>query len=262
MRILLPPSEGKTAPATGAAVELAALFAPDLTSARQQVADALATLCGADPEEAAAALKLGKRQHDDLAANRRLTSAPAAPASTVYTGVLYEALNPGGLPPRARDRARRQVMIFSGLWGVLRLDDRIPYYRCPAGAKLRVLDGDKPTGLGTFWRRRLDEHLPRALENEFVLDLRSGPYQAMWRPCGRHASVRVLHERLVNGETRRSVVSHFNKATKGRIAADLLADAADPASVPELITALRDLKHRVEPNPTQPAQLDVVVSEL
>ena len=52
--------------------------------------------------------------------------------------------------------------------------------------------------------------------------------------------MRVLHAPT------RKVVSHFNKATKGRIVRSLLTDGAAPKDPAELVTALRDLGYVVE----------------
>jgi len=97
--------------------------------------------------------------------------------------------------------------------------------------------------------------LDAAAGDRLVLDLRSGPYQAMWAPPRRVATVRVLHER----DGQRTVVSHFNKATKGRIVRDLVLAGAAPRTVPALADALRDLKHAVE---VDGPRLDVIVKEL
>ena len=70
----------------------------------------------------------------------------------------------------------------------------------------------------------------------------------------------MLHE--VAG--RRQVVSHFNKATKGRIVRALLEDGANPRTPARLAEALRDLGWNVEVARRREGhvQLDVVVSEL
>ena len=88
-------------------------------------------------------------------------------------------------------------------------------------------------------------------------------YAAFWRPTAdlaqQVATVRVLHET----DGRRQVVSHFNKATKGRIVRALLEDGADPRTPARLADVLRDLGWTVETAPgPQGTQLDVVVSEL
>lgn len=103
-----------------------------------------------------------------------------------------------------------------------------------------------------------------------VLDLRSAAYAAAWRPAGevaaRTATVRVLQEREVGGVLKRSVVSHFNKATKGRLVRDLLVTGAEPRTPGELVDVLTELGHRVEVaahgTARKPWQLDVVVTDV
>jgi hypothetical protein len=134
--------------------------------------------------------------------------------------------------------------------------DRIPAYRLSGDAAL--------PGLGTVagvWREALGPEIAGLVGDGLLVDLRSGMYTAFWKPVGlpRVATVRVLHE--VNG--RRQVVSHFNKATKGRIVRALLEDGANPRTPARLAAALRDLGWTVEETPAKgTVQLDVVVSEL
>ncbi len=97
-----------------------------------------------------------------------------------------------------------------------------------------------------------------------LVDLRSGTYAAFWRPpadlARRVATVRVLHE----SDGRRTVVSHFNKATKGRLVRALLEDGRNPRTPAALAHALRDLGWHVEEAPPGPrgTQLDVVVGDV
>jgi hypothetical protein len=75
----------------------------------------------------------------------------------------------------------------------------------------------------------------------------------------------VLHERTVDGLPQRSVVSHFNKATKGRLVRALAESAPEPVTVDEMVTALRDLKHAIEEQPAppgRPRRLDLIVRDL
>jgi hypothetical protein len=73
-------------------------------------------------------------------------------------------------------------------------------------------------------------------------------------------TVRVLHE--VSG--RRQVVSHFNKATKGRLVRAVLEDGRDARTASAFASLLADLGWQVETGPATTAgtQLDVVVSQL
>jgi len=264
--ILLPPSEGKTPAIAGDPVDHDSLSLPALATARRRVLTRLVAMCrrtsARSVAESLRTLGLGEGQRGEIARNAELASAPAGPAAEIYRGVLYEALGADTLAPGARAWLDRSAVVFSGLWGVVRLDDRIPAYRCPIGVTLPAPVG----GLTAYWKRVLPSKLLPAAADGPVLDLRSGAYAAMWTPpAGETAGVRVLHERLVDGVARRSVVSHFNKATKGRLVRALAESGGAPASIDEVVTALRDLKYTVEELPVAPGrarQLDVIVREL
>ncbi|MET9961508.1 peroxide stress protein YaaA [Streptomyces sp. NPDC006326] len=265
MLVLLPPSEGKAADGSGAPLEPQTLSLPGLAPARAAVLEELVELCAGDELKAREVLGLSEGLRGEVAKNAGLRSAPARPAGEVYTGVLYDALGLAELPDGARARAERSLLVFSGLWGAVRISDRIPSYRCSMGVKLPGLGA-----LGAYWRGPMAEVLPEAAGQGLVLDLRSAAYAAAWKPkgevAGRTATVRVLHAQTVDGVEKRSVVSHFNKATKGRLVRDLLLAGAAPDSPAELVTALRDLGYVVEAEaPAKPAKawsLDVVVTRI
>jgi cytoplasmic iron level regulating protein YaaA (DUF328/UPF0246 family) len=253
--ILLPPSEGKTGGGRGRPLDLASLSFPELTTARSRVLDRLTELCR-DTERAAVTLGLGPSQADEIARNAALQSASTRAAIGLYTGVLYEALDFETLSAPAKALLRRTTVIFSGLWGAVRLGDRIPPYRLSVAVNMPGLGG-----LGAYWRAEASAVLTAAARDGLVIDLRSGAYGAMWTPPARSATIRVLHERTVGGVTKRAVVSHFNKATKGRIVRDLAQAGARPKTAAQLVSALRDLKYTVEAS-CAPGHLEVVVTEL
>jgi hypothetical protein len=257
--ILLPPSEGKLAPRRGKPLDDAALSFPVLTDARKAVREALIELCAHDPVSAAAALDLSPAQRNLVALNARIGTGPTARADRVYSGVLYDALDFGTLSPAAKRRAGRRVAVTSSLFGLVRPGDRIPAYRLSGDA---VLPGLGP--VAGVWRGALGDAVVEALGSGLLVDLRSSMYAAFWRPPaelgGQVATVRVLHE--VDG--RRQVVSHFNKATKGRLVRDLLEDGRDPRTPAKLAAVLADLGWTVEVDePTRKGTLlDVVVSDV
>ncbi len=248
--ILLPPSEGKTAPRRGKPLDLDALSSPVLTAARTRLLDALVALCRDDADRAATVLGLGPAQLDLVARNADLPTAPTARADAIYTGVLYDALDPATLTPAARRRATGRLAVTSALFGMVRPGDRIPAYRLSGDAVL--------PGVGSVagvWREALGEAVTDAMRGGLLVDLRSTSYAAFWRPpadvARRVATVRVLHE----SGGRRTVVSHFNKATKGRIVRALLEDGADPRTPRALADALVRLGWSVElgePTPRAP----------
>ncbi|MEU6490171.1 peroxide stress protein YaaA [Streptomyces sp. NPDC046984] len=264
MLVLLPPSEGKASSGRGAPLDLGSLSLPGLTAAREAVLGELVELCAGDEEKAREVLGLSEGLRGEAAKNAGLRSAGARPAGEIYTGVLYDALDLASLDPAAKRRAARSLLVFSGLWGAVRVTDRIPSYRCSMGVRLPGLGA-----LGAHWRAPLASVLPAAAGGGLVLDLRSSAYAAAWKPkgevAGRTATVRVLHSRIVDGVEKRSVVSHFNKATKGRIVRALLSAGAAPKNPAELVVALRDLGHVVEAEALaagRPWSLDVVVTEI
>ncbi|MFD7878037.1 peroxide stress protein YaaA [Streptomyces sp. NPDC059766] len=265
MLVLLPPSEGKAASGRGAPLKPESLSLPGLTAAREAVLDELAELCAGDEDKAREVLGLSEGLRGEVAKNARLRTAGARPAGEIYTGVLYDALGLSSLDAAAKRRAARCLLVFSGLWGAVRVTDRIPSYRCSMGVKLPGLGA-----LGTYWRTPMASVLPEAAADGLVLDLRSSAYTAAWKPqgevAGRTATVRVLHSQVVDGVEKRSVVSHFNKATKGRIVRGLLTEGIAPKDPAALVEALRDLGYVVEAQPParagRPWALDVVVTEI
>ncbi|GAA3810741.1 peroxide stress protein YaaA [Streptomyces chiangmaiensis] len=264
MLVLLPPSEGKASSGRGAPLNLESLSLPGLTAAREAVLGELVELCAGDEEKAREVLGLSEGLSGEVAKNTGLRSAGARPAGEIYTGVLYDALGLGALDAAAKRRAARSLLVFSGLWGAVRVTDRIPSYRCSMGVRLPGLGA-----LGAHWREPLASALPEVAGEGLVLDLRSSAYAAAWKPrgevAGRTATVRVLHSRIVDGVEKRSVVSHFNKATKGRIVRALLTAGAAPRNPAGLVEALRDLGYVVEaeaPATGKAWSLDVVVTEI
>jgi hypothetical protein len=226
--------------------------------------DALRSLCAAEDDAVAArVLGLGPTQVDQVGLDARVLESPAARADHVYTGVLYEALDVASLSTAARRRATSWLAITSGLFGLVRPSDRIPAYRLSGDVSL--------PGLGpvsTYWSTRLDPAVREAAGRGLVVDLRSSTYASFWRPgpdlVAQTVALRVLHE--VDG--RRTVVSHFNKATKGRIVRALLEDPGPAPGVPSTPSGfadhLRSLGWKVEdgrPGRTG-TRFDVVVSDL
>jgi cytoplasmic iron level regulating protein YaaA (DUF328/UPF0246 family) len=259
--VLLPPSEGKTIPVEGLALDLAALSLPALNPARRKVLSSLVSLCRSTPADALDVLGLSAGQAMEVQRNKGLRKAPTAPAWQVYSGVLFAALDVGGTDPVARARLTDWVLVWSGLWGAVRLTDPIPAYRLSGAVTL-----PGPGRLASFWREPLRKALKAPSRDGLVVDLRSGTYAASWTgPPERTAAIRVIHEQ---GD-RRTVASHFNKATKGRLLRGLAESEAVPETVDDLVEAIRAAGFRVEPAAEPPDRqgrtprtLNVVVDAL
>jgi len=225
--VLLPPSETKSPGGSGAPLDLDSLSSPSLTPVRARLVDALVALAD-DRPAARAALGLSEQQDGEIARNAALLGAPTAPALERYTGVLYDALDVRSLTRAGRARAAARLAVGSALFGLVRDGDRIPAYRLSAGSQLPGL----PT-LRALWKPALSSVL--ADVDELVVDLRSGSYAAL-APVPGAVTVTVLSERP---DGSRAVVSHFNKAHKGRLARFLATTTAEPSDVGRLRALLR-----------------------
>jgi cytoplasmic iron level regulating protein YaaA (DUF328/UPF0246 family) len=215
MLVLLPPSEGKTAPIQGDPVDLGALAFPALTKTRERLLNTLGRL-GSGPR-ALVALGISPGLVAEAARNATLREAPAAPAHEIYTGVLYEHLGLSELPGE-------NVLIASALWGFVRPSDRIPAYRLSIGAKLPRIPS-----LPALWRDPLRKALP---DEGLIVDLRSGAYAAAWKP---KAATVVGVRAFSDGK----VVSHGVKATRGDVARILLS-GPEPSTPDEVLTRVRE----------------------
>jgi cytoplasmic iron level regulating protein YaaA (DUF328/UPF0246 family) len=244
--ILLPPSEGKTAPRRGGKLNLSSLaFGDELLPARQAVLNALIALCHGPAETAMHVLELPPGLAGELETNRRLLSAPTTAAAKLYTGVLFEHLGLETLDPAAKRRANRSVLIAGGLWGVVAPGDRVPAYRLSGSVTLPPLGT-----LAGHWRGPLSTVLPERAGRGLILDLRSGTYANAWRPTGalaeRTVTVRVTH----HGK----VVSHHNKATKGLLARAVLAAGVDPKRPDALAQLCKELGFDAVLSPLAPGR--------
>lgn len=236
MIVLLPPSETKRSGGDGPPLQLDRLRNTELTSLRTELVDELVALA-ADEQSCRAALGISAAQHAEIERNAALRSAPTLPAIGRYTGVLYDALDIGSLGTRQAARARARLAVGSALFGLLQADDPIPAYRLSASAKLP----GRP-GLPTRWRPVLEPVLADLAGRDLIVDLRSGAYAGLGRvePAVR---VEVLTERP---DGLRSVVTHFNKAHKGRLARALAISTSEPDDAAGVATVARRAGMRVE----------------
>jgi uncharacterized protein len=223
--ILLPPSEGKSAPEDGEPLDLDSLaFAAELGERRERLLDALERLPKLSAKRAIGQLGISKGQVGEIEVNAGLRSAPAGPAAAVYSGVLYDHLDLAGLSARAQSR----VLIASALWGVVRPTDRVPYYRFSAKARLPRIGP-----VAAWWREALVAALPDQ-PGELIIDMRSGAYAAAWKP--KRAKLLAVRAFSESGGQRKPV-SHMAKAVRGDVARALLRARTVPKS-PESAAAI------------------------
>lgn len=195
--VLLPPSEGKAEGGEGAPWADATMRF-DLDDARRRVMTASRT-----------------RLPPDLAAS------PTMPAVDRYTGVLYGALAYHDLDRATRRRVDAQVIVFSGLWGLVAPRDPIPAYKLKMSAAAPRLGR-----LATWWRPRIAPVLDPFVDGRVVWDLLPQEHHGAWpnseAPTLR-ITVRFLDEVERLGRRKLITVSHWNKLLKGALVRHVVA---------------------------------------
>jgi len=233
--LFLPPSEGKAPGGRGPAWEPGSMRFAELDDRRAKAMAALARAM--KRSEAGRAQLLGVKGAALAAAtatDATVADGPTLPAIERYTGVLYDALDAGGLSATHRRRLAGQVVIFSGLWGLLAPRDPVPDYKLKMGARLA------PMGrLSSWWRPAVTEALTPVVKDRVVWDLLPNEHGAAWAPAAIRAGgpalivkVRFLDEVDREGERRLVTVSHWNKLLKGALVRHVVAhQLTDPAGL-------------------------------
>ena len=258
VKILLPPSEGKTPSSSGPTLDLDSLSAPELTTKRKRVLAALKKV--SKRRDALEKLGVGASLTADVERNTILDEIPCAPALLTYSGVLYEAMGASELVARSDDdetlRHRlHDVHVFSALFGRVHGLDAIPAYRLAMKTDLGTLGK-----LTSYWKPILAKSC--SLDPaEVALDCRSSDYRTVWP--GPADQVVTMGAVSVSGGKRR-VVSHWAKFYRGEFAGRLLSDDRSlPETIDDLVSRAEEL-YEVEftaSTKSKPANLMIVLRD-
>lgn len=255
MLILLPPSEGKESATKGKPLDLANLSRPELNPLRDRLITAVEKMANGSVTQARKALSLSVKQDFEIERDRVLRAAPTAPAIDIYSGVVFEALDAHSLNERAMKKLISHVNVCSALFGLVTLDDRIPAYR---------LSGDsswsKVPSLTMYWKKALSESL--AQEAGLIVDMRSGTYLKLGAAPAEQTLIPKILQKMPSGPPK--VVSHFNKATKGRITRAYAQSAKSISTIDQFATLVASLGHDVDvlPQKNGSTVLNVVVDQV
>ena len=199
-------------------------------------------------EDARTILRVPPTLGGEVEANRTIRTRPARPAIEIYTGVLYDGLDWATMTAAGRRRGARRVIISSAVYGAVRPGDRIAPYRTSICADL-----PGPGPLDDLWKASLDAVLTPAAGPGLLVDCRSGPYAATWRPTG------TLADRWV--AVRVPGASHMAKHTRGLVTRALCESAADPrrpAALPAVLGGHFDVGLIPPERPGRPWILDAL----
>ena len=225
--ILLPPSEGKNSVEKGKLVNLSSLsFAKELTSTRKKTLEAMGS---------------------------KIAKLPTAKAIEVYSGVLYQALDFNSLNAASKKRALKNILIISALFGVVKIDDKIPSYKLDMAKSLPKLGS-----LNSLWKKVLPQVLEK-IKTDLIVDCRSSTYQGVWTPdLNKTVGIRVFT--IKNGK--KTVVTHMSKKTRGEVT-KLLVQSAKSPKTPQELQKLVNVKFKselIKPTSKTSWFLDVIAS--
>ena len=256
--ILLPPSEGKARGGEGDPWVPGSMSFPELDDSRRKVAAALRRTMRSNATVTGKLLGVkGEALAEARSTNRDVLTSPTTPAIERYTGVLYDALDHASLTAAQRRRAAAQLVIFSGLWGIVTPTDPLPDYKLKMSASL------SPMGrLGTFWRPQVTAALRPAVSGRTVWDLLPNEHAAAWQPRRdddvRRITVRFLDDVPAGSGRKLVTVSHWNKLLKGALVRHVLRTQLDE---PEGLAEFEHpLGYGYEPSLTETTDLATTVS--
>ena len=231
--ILLPPSEGKALSGkTGTKfTESSGSFGKSLGKQRAIVIAALRDARGGSPKLlGVSGAHLARAQQANLA----LRGAKTLPASQRYTGVVWDHLDLGSLPFALQKIAAKNIVIVSGLLGLVAAGDATPDYRLKIGASLA------PMGkLSSWWRDELSRALNKYCAGAVVVNLLPQEHSAAF-VADEKAISRYLHVDLATKSG--TAGGHDAKAAKGRLARHLLLNRTDPVKA---LKSFKDPKFKV-----------------
>ncbi|CAB4330767.1 MAG: peroxide stress protein YaaA [Actinobacteria bacterium] len=213
--LLLPPSESKAEGTQAKPLKLSTLAHPQLNELREHVIGAVEKLAKGPRAKAREVLGLSAKQESEIERDANLATAKTSPAWQIYSGVLFDALDAQSLSATARKKFEETTFVSSALFGLISVADHIPAYRLSGDTRLPRLES-----LARVWSDSVSSILER--QQELIVDLRSGTYVALGPlPDDVAAVVPKIWQKMPSGPPK--IVTHHNKATKGRIVRELVA---------------------------------------
>jgi len=136
----------------------------------------------------------------------KIFTEPTCKAIERYEGVAYDYLEYSNLDKNSQKYIDKNTLIFSNLFGPIKADDKLPFYRMKQGKNLPDIEIDK------YYKKEFSLKLDDYLSDEIVLDLRAGHYDKFYKPKNY-----ITMKFIKNGK----VVSHWAKAYRGIVLKNL-----------------------------------------
>jgi len=206
VKILLAPSETKQSGGEGV-FDIKTLFLPQITPMREELFVEYKKLLDEGDIQKLSKLFGLKKESDIQEAIAEFQSQKTMLAIRRYKGVAFDYLDYESLDKLSKEYLHHNLLIFSNLFGVVKANDLICYYKLKQGEPITSLEVDK------VYKKALKEPLDEYLANEDILDLRAKYYEKFYKPSKSYTTLKFLK----NGK----VVSHWAKAYRGMVLREL-----------------------------------------
>ena len=224
--ILIPPSEGKTSGDLNAPLNLSSLSFDSLYTLREMLIDRLISYMKSDHDISkllgvkTSALKLA------ISNNLKLLSSGTLPAISRYSGVMYKAIDYEGLNAEEKFFFNQNVLIFSGLFGVLNPQDLIPNYKLKMGS---VISNQKTCA--KIWKNPVTDVISNISSNKEIWDLLPTEHSVVCDYSKMKYSKKYSFKfyRDVNGKFK--PVTHWSKFLRGSLARYLCVKKAQNENI-------------------------------
>jgi len=124
-----------------------------------------------------------------------------------YTGVGYEYLQYNTLDKESQNFIENHMIIFSNLFGPIMAKDHIPFYKLKQGEKIDNFSFEN------HYKESFSNQLDIFLANRFIVDLRAGFYNKIYKPSKNYLTFKFLKNE--------KVLSHWAKAYRGILAREI-----------------------------------------
>lgn len=204
MKILFSPSETKLSGGVDDPLTKSSFFLPNLFSKREEVISIyMDYIKKSSLEDLSKLFGIKKLSKIDKYKNIDLFKDPTLKTVQRYTGIAYDYLDYNGLSEEQKEFIDNNLIIFSNLFGPLRANDQIPYYKLKQGEKIGEFSIQK------YYRQHFSDALDSYFQDEFIVDLRAGFYTKFYDLKKPFVTMKFIKNS--------KVVSHWAKAYRGTV---------------------------------------------
>ncbi len=109
-----------------------------------------------------------KRFEEAIILNKNINNSKTSEAIKRYSWVMFNAIDYSNMTEKWRDFFNKNFLIMSGMYWIVKPNDRIANYKLPIETKW----------LNSFWKQKITKELNN-IETDYIVDLLPGSYKKM-----------------------------------------------------------------------------------